>query len=285
MVSAADGIGTFAQQSAGLPTLSLYAADNGVDASSPYSFFYTPDTSSIGGPVGGPAGSPRIAGKVSTVAGFDFEEIRIFDADGTSILVATETELDPASPFSEFVTNSVKISDNGRYVVFQANDTSGTSGIYRYDDVTADVAAIAMVGSDNVASIDFFAPDVNDHGQVVFRGDDGNGLSSVFVGDAGSVRRVGGEGDEIVTDLGARVLGRRDMDFSQSGAPRINNRGDVGFIFQYHDPTDPGSIADGSLALLAPAFLSGDFGDGTFDCADIDALVQSDRGRRDRPGF
>jgi hypothetical protein len=268
-----DVLGVFAQQSSGLPGLALYAADNGIDASSPYSFLYTPDTSSTGGPIGGPVGTPRIASKVSTNAGFDFEEIRIFDADNTSRLVATETKSDPLSPFSELVTNSVSISNNGRYVAFQATDTDGVSGIYRFDDHLGTTDRIASVGTGGVGTIDIFGPDVNDHGLVVFRGDDAFGSSSVFVGRGSDLTRVGGEGDEVMTDLGLRRLGRRDMDFSQSGAPRINSRGDVGFIFQYFDPADPGSVADGSLAMLAPAFLSGDFGDGVFGCPDIDGLI------------
>lgn len=269
-----DVHGTFVRQSVGLPGLTMYVADNGVDVASPYSFLYTPDTSDMGGPIGGPAGTPRIASKVSTTAGFDFEEIHIFDADGTSRLVAVEIETDPMSPFSEFVTNSVAISDNGRIVAFQANDLAGTSGIYRYDDSTGTIDLIAQSGSGMVSSIDIFSPDVNNQGLVVFRGDDLNGLSSVFVGDGSSVQRVAGEGDQLVTDLGLRQLGRRDNNFSQSGAPRINDAGDVGFIFQYFDPSNPGSIADGSLLLLRPAFKSGDFNeDGVFDCADIDALV------------
>ncbi|MEM8680174.1 MAG: hypothetical protein AAGF97_12570, partial [Planctomycetota bacterium] len=190
-----------------------------------------------------------------------------------SRLVATEIESDPMAPFSEFITNGVAISNNGQFVAFQANDLSGTSGIYRFDSQTGKIDPIAAVGSQNVTTIDIFSPDVNDQGLVTFRGDDGLGRSSVFVGNGSSVARIAGEGDLVVTDLGVRQLGRRDMDFSQSGAPQVNGRGDVGFIFQYFDPTNPSSIADGSLAMLAPAFLSGDFGDGIFDCSDIDALT------------
>lgn len=271
-----DVLGTFNLQSAGLPALTVYATDNGVDASSPYSFLYTPDTSDFGGPIGGPAGTPRIASKVSTAAGFDFEEIRIFDADGTSRLVVTETEIDPSSPFSELVTNGVAISDNGRMVAFQANNLQGRSGIYRYDDATGMIDLIAEAGSGIVGTVDIFSPDVNDNGLVVFRGDDSTGFSSVFLGDGTRLQRIAGEGDMLETDLGLRQLGRRDLDFSQSGAPRINNTGDVGFIFQYFDPTNPASVADGSLLMLRPAFKSGDFnGDGAFDCADIDTLIEA----------
>ena len=86
----------------------------------------------------------------------------------------------------------------------------------------------------------------------------------------------------IETDIGLRQLGRRDQNFSQSGAPRINNRGDVGWIFQYYDPADPSSIADGSLVMLSLAAdcLPGDVNrDGAVNLLDVapfvDALAKS----------
>ena len=266
-----DVYGTFAVQTAGLPALTMYAADNGIDVSSNYSFLYTPATSQTGG-IGN---APRIAAKVSTTAGFDFEEIRLFEADGTSTLVADETELNPQSAFSEFITNSVSVSDNGTQVAFQATDTLGISGIYRYDSLIDQIDLIASITDTFVSTIDIFAPDVNDEGLVTFRGDDDAGRSSVFVGDGQSLVRVAGEGDLIQTDLGQRQLGRRDMDFSQAGALRLNNQGDVGFLFQYFDPANAASVADGSLILVATASTtSGDFDDnGLYECADIDALV------------
>ncbi len=268
-----DVYGTFAVQTAGFPALLVYAADSDIDGSSPYSFLYTPDMSR-----GLSNRAPRIAAKVSTIAGFDFEEIRIFDAGGSSTLVAVETETDPTSPFSEFITNSVSISDDGSKVAFQALDTAGNSGIWLYDDSSQMISLIASVADAMVNTIDFFAPDVNDQGLVVFRGDDQNGRSSVFVGDGVALIRLGGEGDLIETDIGERKLGRRDEDFSQSGAPRINNRGDVGWIFQYYDPTNPSSVADGSLVMLSPAAdcLPGDVNmDDTVDLLDVGPFVDA----------
>ncbi len=269
--------GTFPVQTSGFPSLDVYAADADADASSPYSFLFTPDMSR-----GTSKNSPRIAAKVSTIADVDFEEIRIFDAGGGSTLIAVETETDPMSPFSEFITNSISISDDGSKVAFQAVDTGGNSGIYRYDDSTQLIALIASDADAIINTIDFFAPDVNDQGLVVFRGDNQDGLSSVFVGDGNQLIRLGGEGDMIETDIGLRQLGRRDQNFSQSGAPRINNRGDVGWIFQYYDPANPGSVADGSLVMLslAVACLPGDLNrDGAVDLLDVtpfvDALAKS----------
>jgi hypothetical protein len=238
--------GFFNAQDSGFPTIEVYAADSDSDASSPYIFLFSPDMSRVASD-----SMPRMAGKVSTSAGFDFEEIRIFEADGSTQLIAVETETDPNSQFSEFVTNSITISDDGSKVAFQANDTSGVSGIYLFDDNTQSITQIASVNDSILGSIDFFSPDVNNDGVVVFRGDNERGSSSVFVGDGKDLIRVGGEGDLVQTDLGQRQLGRRDGDFSQSGAPRINNNGDVGWIFQYHDPNNANSIADGSLVMVS----------------------------------
>ena len=159
-----DAYGFFAVQASGFPALDVYAAGSGLDASSPYSFLFTPDMSrpSANKP-------PRIAAKVSLNASFDFEEIRIFDSGSTSTLIAVETETDPASPFSEFVTNSITISDDGTKIAFQANDTSGISGIYRYDDFTGTTILIASVENQLVNTIDFFSPDVNNDEGVLLR--------------------------------------------------------------------------------------------------------------------
>ncbi len=265
-----DVYGVFGLQSAGLPTLDLYAADAGVDASSPYSFLYSPDTSLTGGP----GGAPRIAAKVSTTSGFDFEQIRLFDSGGQTALIAVETESDPSSIFSEFITNSVSVSDNGQFVVFQANDLNGVSGIYRYDDAFGTTQRIGYVGDGIVTTIDIFAPDVNDNGLVVFRGEDSAGHSSVFVGDGLATIRAFGEGDQIITDIGLRRIGRRDGQSNQGGALRVNNRGDVSFSFQYFDETNSQSVADGGLVLLLTAGLAGDFdANGVLECDDVDALV------------
>lgn len=187
-----------------------------------------------------------------------------------------ETESDPLSPFSEFITNSVSISDDGTQVAFQASDLQGVSGIYRYDDTSQTIDLIASESNPSVSGIDIFAADVNNDGLVTFRGDDAVGFSSVFVGDGISVIRVAGEGDLIETDLGPRQLGRRDMDFSQAGALRLNDRGDVGFLFQYFDPGNAASVADGTLIMVATvAESSGDFdGNGLYECTDIDLLIE-----------
>ena len=267
-----NAYGAFPLQSSGLPNFTIYAADSDLDASSEFSFLFSPSISRTGV---GSAGLPRIAAKVATAGGFDFEEIRIFDSDGSSTLVATEIESDADSPFSEFGVNSVAISDDGSKVAFEASDLNGVSGVYRYDDVTGAIDLIAATTSPMIREIDFFGPSINDQGLVVFRGDDDQGRSSVFIGDGSEIIRLAGEGDLIQTDLGIRQLGRRDMDFSQSGAPRINNNGDVGFMMQYFDPDDGSSVADGTLTMLHVAqSVDGDFNnDGVYDCADIDALT------------
>ena len=268
-----DAYGVFNAKTAGFPTFNVYATDSDLDASSPYSFLYSPDMSRQVA-----TSNPRIAAKVSTIAGFDFEEIRIFESGGTSTLIAVETEIDPASPFSEFVTNSISISDDGSKVAFQANDVDGNSGIYLYNDQLQTTTLIGSEANALVNSIDFFAPDVNDQGMVVFRGDDALGRSSVFAGDGIELIRVGGEGDMIATDIGLRQLGRRDQDFSQSGAPRINNHGDVGWIMQYFDPTNSNSVADGSLIMLSLpiACLPGDLNlDGKVNLLDVAPFVEA----------
>ena len=233
-----DVFGTFPVQTSGNPPLTQYAADDGVDSSSPFSFLYVPAVSDD---------APVIASKVSLDA-FADQEIRRFTPAGSTV-IARSDELDPASRFDDF-GNGVGVSDDGSKIVFLADTLAGGNEIVLYDLVTDSLTTVAAEGSD-VMSLDFFAPDVNDAGQVVFRGDALGGDSGVFLFDpADGLSRLAGEGDLVQTDLGLVQLGRRDGDFSQGGAPRINALGDVSYRFQYFDPSDPNSVAAGSLLLV-----------------------------------
>ena len=110
---------------------------------------------------------------------------------------------------------------------------------------------MASEGSDGITVLDALAADVNDAGQVVFRGNSAGG-NAVFLWDGSAISRVAGAGDSIETDLGLRQLGRRDGQASQGGMPRINNLGDVAYTFQFFEPTDINSVADVTQVLVTP---------------------------------
>ena len=69
----------------------------------------------------------------------------------------------------------------------------------------------------------------------------------------GTLTRVAGVGDTVQTDLGLVTLGRQDGNSSQSGAPSINNLGDVAYTFQYFDPNMPDNNANGGTLVMVTA--------------------------------
>ncbi len=236
-----DVWGAFDRQSSGSPSLTTYAADDGIDASSPYSFLFTPDMAQDSGHIGGKVLRNSGAGGGN--------QVRRFSADGSSVLVASDTAADATSPYSS-ISNSMSISDDGTKIAFTARLASGGADtVLLWDAGTGSITPVAVEGSGDVDIIDFFAPDVNDAGHVVFRANDGE---DIFLFDGAGLSRVAGVGDLVMTDIGEVELGRRDGDFSLSGGPRINNLGDVAYLYQYFDPNDPNSVADGTLLLVSP---------------------------------
>lgn len=222
---AVPGGNAFVQYSADYSSTTTIIADNGVNPTSPYSFIFTPAVArdlSIASVVRvGPAGSQFDASRP--------DQIRHFAGAGTGSIVVEDKDSNPASPFYTF-DNSVAMvnrGDVGGDIAFVARDgvNSADRGVFRTTRGGA-VTQIAHAGQSGVNSIEFFAPAINELGQVVFRGTDSQGRSSIFVGDGVNVVRVFGVGDTIQTDLGARTVS------FLSGGPDINNLGELVFSAQ-----------------------------------------------------
>ena len=89
---------------------------------------------------------------------------------------------------------------------------------------------VAREGEREVGDIEFFSPDLNNHGWVVFRAFDSEGLRAIWAGDGTSLARVATEHDEVPTDLGAGAIDQETADNPVfDGGPAINDRGDVAF--------------------------------------------------------
>ena len=194
-----------------------HAAEQTLDAGSPYSFLFTPSMDE----------RQLIAGKVTLVAG-GFNQIRTIDNHGLAVVLARTTAEDAQSPFSGF-DNSPAIAPTSGQVAFIANLTAGGRGVYRYDG-PGQIVEIARTGTQGLGSIESFGPAINDDGLVAFRGVDSNGKQAIFVGDDADLRRVIGRGDTINTDLG---LGQIDQETPASpafsGGVAINAAGDIAF--------------------------------------------------------
>lgn len=206
------------------PDSVMHVADNTLNPGSPYVFIYSPAMN----------GQRVIAAKVN-VDTTSQAEIRLFAADGASTLIARDRASDPASPFQGF-DNGLDVNDAGQVAVALALADGGGRAVYRLQ-AGAEPVRIARVGDDGLLAIDFFAPALNNHGLVAFRGRDANG-QAVFVGDGNGLVRVIARGDLVATDLGPGQLGQHIDNPSSwpvfSGAPGINDHGDVVVVAGLH---------------------------------------------------
>ncbi len=166
----------------GTSTVPIHAAEAGVVVGSPYSFLFTPAFND----------ARQIAGKVRLGAAGEIAEsrpdqIRIFEPNGSSVLIAEDVDSNAASPYARF-DNSVALTNDGR-VVFLATLVAGGRGVFLSDGVTT--VTIAVESGPDLSELEFFAPAVNETGLVAFRAFDESGLRAVFVGDGTMLRARG----------------------------------------------------------------------------------------------
>lgn len=229
LASAVDGVGRFLLQ------------DGALDPDSPYGYVFTPDFNDAG----------TVAVKVgypSDLAG-DVEILAVAPGSEPTTLLASQG-VDPESPWSRF-DNSLALADDGAVAVVGQRTADGVREVLLVED--GEVTPVAAVGEDGLAGIDFFAPDVNDAGHVVFRGVDADGQAVFVWSPESGLERVIGDGDEVETDLGTAQLGQHDTSPVFGGAPRINEAGDISFTAGVHpagdDQTEWGS---GVFVAYAP---------------------------------
>jgi len=206
----------------------IFLAETGVDFLSPYSFIFTHDFNN--------AHQTAVKVRIGPGTGDSRpDEIRLFETDGGSILLAADVDADSKSMFDRF-DNSVALNDMGE-AAFVSTLISGDRGVFRTDGTT--ITTIATEADTDVSNIEFFAPDINDSGVVVFRAFDGAGLRTIFAGNGDWLVRVVTENDILPSDQGdARV----DQETSSSpvfgGGPTINNAGMVAFTCGLTPPMD-----------------------------------------------
>lgn len=248
------------------PSVLLHVAEVGVLPESLYSFLFTPafnNNRQI-------AGKVRLGGPGQTGNGQP-DQIRIFNSDGSSTLIAEDRDSNPTSPYTAF-DNSVALTDDGR-VAFIANLFAGGRGVFLSDGVNTLQIANSNVGP--ATNIEFFGPAVNEKGWVVFRAFEGS-LRAIWVGDGTALRRVVREHDILPSDLGdARVDQNGANDPVFSGGVTINECGDIAFSAGL-TPPDNDQIEWGTGAYVAMATRNAK-GDMNCDCAvgmaDLDGFV------------
>jgi len=209
----------------------LYAWDTSVDEGSDYAYIYSPATAADG----------RIVVKVSTVD-YDHNEIRVFDADGSSTRVVADAATSTGSPFAAF-DNGLDVGAGGAVAVIVRLAEGNLRAVYRFDpDGAGGYAAteIARVGAPGpITELAQFAPAVNASGLVAFRARDADG-EAIYVGNGEELLRVVGKGDLVATDLGGAQIGQHDSSPVFSGKPALNANGDVAFVAGVHPAGNPG---------------------------------------------
>ncbi|MFI4853381.1 MAG: choice-of-anchor tandem repeat NxxGxxAF-containing protein [Phycisphaerales bacterium JB065] len=237
----------------------FYAEANGIDPSSPWDFLFTPSFNN----------SQQIAAKLQLVSGGN--EIRVFEADGSSTLIASDTGAVPSSPYTGF-RNSGDLADDGRFA-FVANLATGGTGVFVSDGTTTIEIARTTTEPD-LDSIESFAPRINNNGVVAFRGFDGSGKRAVFVGDGTELIKLVTEGDQVETDLGMLTIGRLDGSPAFGSAPDINDDGMVVFSASVNDGiTDIGTAITVATVSDEPDCPGDVTGDGETDLADLNLVL------------
>lgn len=218
-----------------------------------------------------PSDNGQIAGRVfnDTQPSTGNDQIRRFNADGSSTLIATEGGSIPgvAGTISSF-SNSLTMNASG-LVAFIAT-VGGQQQVVVSDGTTTRLLANAT--SPIVSGIDAFAPSINTAGLVAFRGKDEAGNDAIFIGDGlGGLTRVIGELDTITSDLGTAQLGQNNVnDPTFSGGIALNDSNQIAFttglypqgnnqvewgtaiyIASVPEPTTMSALAVGAIGLLA----------------------------------
>ncbi len=245
----------------------IHVAEVGIDSGSPYSFLFTPSMND----------NDQIAGKARRGAAGVFgesqpDEIRVWNTDGSSVLIAQDRDGDPMSPFDRF-DNSVSLTDSGSVAFVARNADTGDRGVYFSDGTTT--VEIATEADADVSEIEFFKPAANDAGLVAFRAFNGAGLRAVFLGDGTDLIQIATEHGLLETDLGtARIDQNVTSSPTFGGGPAINAAGDVAFLAGL-TPPDNDQIEWGSGLFIARATVGGPDldGDGDVDSADLAILL------------
>ncbi|MDC0712335.1 hypothetical protein POL68_27985 [Stigmatella sp. ncwal1] len=199
------------------------AKEQGVDPASPYFYLYSPGFNDQG----------QIAGVVDLQSvGSGIQELHVWDFEGISQRIAASVAVDPASPIYRFASVQPALSNTGKVAflgTFRDAQGRNLTTVWLWDGAALKV--LAQNGQDGIKEVEFFPPDINDKGVVVFRAFDSAGMRAVWVSDGEVKKRVVSEHDIIPSDVGdARVDQETPTSPVFGGSPKINARGDVTFV-------------------------------------------------------
>ena len=212
-----------------------YVVETSGNAGSRYSFIYSPAFNNNNRL----AAQANITGQPST-----FKELRIWNPDGSSLLVASGDSSTGPTFFG--FDNSISMNNRNQVAFITRTATASSARRIVVSDGTT-TTLFPTVSSGNIfTGIDSFPPSINDRGLVAFRGNDNQSTprDSVFVSDGTTFQRIAGVNDTLMSDTGPRLV------TSLMGAVRINNEGSVSFGVQFSDGGNAVYVAYAPLAPL-----------------------------------
>lgn len=157
------------------------------------------------------------------------DEILVLKPTGSgsyeSVVIAKDKDGDADSKFLGF-TNSSSISKSGM-IAFTAILEDNSKAIILSKE--GQLTNLVIEKNDDISEIELFAPKVNEQGLVVFRAKDMDGKRGIYVTSIEGTKKLVGEGDEIMTDLGlGKILSNPNFP-GFGGDVDMNDHGEIVF--------------------------------------------------------
>jgi hypothetical protein len=232
----------------------ILASERAIDSKSPYLFLYSPNLNDLGQLVG--------VADLSKASSEYFQELRIWNADGTSRRVVATRGLDATSPVFRFASVAPSLNNKGQVAFLgTAKDSTGKNLVTLWLWDGTGLKVLAQSGRDRIRDVESFPPDLNDRGLTVFRAIDSSAMRAVWVSDGESMKRVVSEHELVPSDLGeARVDQETATSPVFGGSTMINARGDVTFAAGL-TPPDNDQVEWGTGVYVAQSSLAPDLPD------------------------
>lgn len=165
------------------------------------------------------------------------------------ITVAEDKDSNAQSAY-EWFGNVVSLSNDGHTLVFVARE-NGKKVIVQVQNGQS--RTVAAEGRDGLTQIEPFNPKVNNNGLTVFRAKNEKGLRGVYLADGRSVRRLVGEGDMVISDLGKSIIMDEKSFPGLAGDVDINNKNEILFSCVLKSAYGDDKRWGSAIYLLKPA--------------------------------
>lgn len=142
-----------------------------------------------------------------------------------ALVIVRDRDADAKSAYTS-LSNSLTLSKHGQ-VAFTALLASGQRALVVFKE--GSLRHLALEKEGGISEIELFTPKINEQGTVFFRAKDMDGKRGIYAADTGEVKKLIGEGDTVMTDLGqAKILSNPNYP-GFSGEIHVNDKGELVF--------------------------------------------------------